>query len=247
MNPNSLSFKVGFLVLPLFFLAACGAATEPKANPSSDATGSSANLASTKEPTEPEDFNWTIVVKDSSTISIGPMKMDFTIDLNAVNTTGKIDGPYTGSATTKAVSHAENVAIKKGTGSINAPVEGKSTSLSFNISPYVSDEDKLAPLVPEEPDDGKLAPLVPNDDEKLAPLTDPKDQPEYEGEGTMVLQSSGTATGTVRGVSASKGIGNTSTNRLKFTIKGTQVRLEVTIPEIGPVYFNGFIRGEGRK
>lgn len=242
MNPNSLSFKAGFLVLSLFFLTACGSAIEPKANPSADGTGSSANAVSTKEPTEPEDFNWTIYVKDSSTIHVGPMKMELSIDLQAVNTSGKIDGPYTGSATTKAVSSMES-----GKGSINAPVEGKSTSLSFNISPTVPDEEKLAPLAPVDPDDDKLAPLVPNPDDQLAPLTGSNEARDYEGEGSMTLQSAGTATGTVRGVSASRGIGNTSVNPLKVFIKGTEVRLEVDIPEVGAVYFNGYIRGEGKK
>jgi len=231
--------KIGLTALALFVLAACAPKT-PTVSPSGDAGKPATDSAATEEP---KNSNWTITVDDSSTVEIGPMKLDISINMTAVNTSGKIDGLYTGSATTKANSHAENVAIKKGTGSMTAPVEGKSTSLSFNISPYVADEDKLAPLVPAEPDDGKLAPLVPNDDDKLAPLTDPKNPPQYEGEGSMTLQSSGTATATVRGYSASKGIGNTSVNQLKVTIIGSQVRLAVTIPQIGTVYFDGTITG----
>jgi hypothetical protein len=77
-------------------------------------------------------------------------------------------------------------------------------------------------------------------------LTDGKNAPDYEGSGMMVLQSGGTGTVTARGVSVSRGIGNTSENPLKVYITGPTVRLEVQIPEIGSVYFNGYIRGEGK-
>lgn len=234
--------KISLLILALFIFSACGSKIASTTNPSPENDiGTSADSVAKKEPTQPEDFNWTVYVQDSSTVNVGPMKMDLSIDLKAVNTTGKIEGPYTGSATTKAVS-----SMQTAKGSINAPVEGKSTSLTFNVTSYVPDEDKLAPLVPAEPEDDSLAPLVPNDDDKLAPLTDPNNQPEYEGAGSMTLQSGGTGTVTARGVSVSRGIGNTSVNPLKLTIKGTQVRLEVDIPEIGAVYFDGFIRGEGK-
>jgi len=241
---NSSKFsRIGLLAITILFLSACGSSnSEP-----SDSSGKTGKLERSDtmddEANRPEDFNWTIYVKDSSTVNVGPMKMDISIDLTAVNTSGKIDGAYTGSATTKAVSHMED-----GRGSINAPVEGTSTALAFNISPYVADEDKLAPLTPPDPNDDKLAPLVPSDDDKLAPLTDPNDPPQYEGEGTMTLQSGGSGTVTARGVSITKGIRtNTSVNPLHITIKGTQVRLEVQIPEIGAVYFDGYIKGEGKK
>lgn len=240
---NSSKFsRIGMLSLAILFLSSCASSTSSPSD-SSDAAGTPQGSATAKsEPSEPEDFNWTIYVKDSSTINVGEMQMDFDIDLTAVNTTGKMDGLYTGSATTKAVSHMED-----GRGSINAPVEGSSNDVSLMVSAYVADEDKLAPLAPADPDDDKLAPLVPSDNDKLAPLTDPNNQPEYEGSGSMTLQSGGTGTITSRGYSQSRGIGNTSVNQLHVTIMGTQVRLEVQIPEVGSVYFDGFIRGEGKK
>ncbi len=234
-------FKFGIFVLSLFVLAAC--ASNNSGTPSA---GDSPKPATDSAATKPDNSNYVVSINDSSTISVGPMKMDFTLNLKATNTTGKITGTYTGSATTKAVSHAENIAVKGGVGSINAPVEGKSTSLTFDISPYIPDNEKLAPLAPAEPDDGKLAPLVPSDDDKLAPLTKPEDQPQYEGEGTMVLDSSGTATGTINGYSGSRGIGNTSSNGLKFLINGSNVQLEVRIPQIGGVLFNGTIQKEAK-
>jgi hypothetical protein len=241
MNSSKFS-RFGLLAFAILLLSSCASSTSTP----SDSSGGNAGLGSTatdNQPSEPEDFNWTVYVQDTSTINVGPMQMDISIDLKAVNTSGKIDGTYTGSATTKAVSHMEG-----GKGSINAPVEGTSTALSFNINPYVADEDKLAPLAPSEPDDGKLAPLVPSDDDKLAPLNDPNNQPEYEGTGSMTLQSGGYGTVTAHGASVTKGIRmNTSENPLHLTITGTQVRLEVQIPEIGAVYFDGYIRGEGKK
>ena len=243
MFDSSKFSRIGLLAFAILLLSSCASSSPTPSDSSDGADGSLGSTTAKSDPSEPEDFNWTIYVQDSSTVSVGPMQMDISIDLTAVNSSGKIDGAYTGSATTKAVSHMEG-----GKGSINAPVEGTSTALSFNISPYVADEDKLAPLVPAEPDDGKLAPLVPSDDDKLAPLTDPNNQPEYEGTGSMTLQSGGVGTVTARGVSVSKEIRtNTSVNPLHITIMGTQVRLEVQIPEIGAVYFDGFIRGEGKK
>jgi hypothetical protein len=241
--------RVILLVIALLVLVACGAKNASAPNPSSDKANSQKTTDNAKEPTEPEDFNWTIIVKDSSTVNIGPMTMDLSIDMTAVNTSGKIDGQYTGSATVKGNSHAENVAIKHGVGSMTAPVQGHSTSLTLNVSPAVADEDKLAPLTEPEEDDGKLAPLVPNPDDQLAPLTDDKDKdlPLYEGSGSMTIVSSGTATATVPKGSGSAGIGNTTTNPLKVTIRGTSVQLEVQLEGIGTVLFNGFIRGEGKK
>ncbi len=234
----------------LILLAGCSnystgqMSTDQTANTSANTAGQGDLLSDSKGgDAQPEDFNWTIYVNDSSTISMGQMNFDLAIDLKAVNTSGQIYGEYIGSATTKARSYMDTAK-----GSIDAPVEGQTTSLVINVNPSVSDDEKLAPLTPEDPDDGKLASLVPDesDDGKLAPLTDGDDEPDYQGSGMMVLQSGGTGTVTVKGVSVSRGIGNTSNNPLNVFIKGSTVRLEVQIPEIGSVYFDGYIRGEGK-
>ncbi len=229
-------FVSAVMVLSVLMFASCGGSGAPSV--SSVLPSSSSQEVGTEDS---GNYNWVIYVQDSSTITMGDMKMDLAIDLKAVNTSGNIYGQYIGSATTKAVS-----SMTTAKGSLNAPVEGKSTSLVINVSPSVSDEDKLAPLTSPDPDDDKLAPLVPSDDDKLAPLTGSQEKSDYEGSGSMTLQSGGTGTVTVRGVSVSRGIGNTSVNPLKVFITGTTVRLEVDIPEIGAVYFDGYIRGEGK-
>lgn len=235
-------------VLSVMLFSACSAPAATSTTGGDDAlaggdtvTGDSVDSSTDQGATDPENYNWVIYVQDSSTLALGQMQMDFTINMKAVNTSGQIYGEYIGSATTKAVSHMDTAK-----GSVNAPMEGQSTSLVINVNPAVEDEDKLAPLTPEDPDDGKLAPLVPSDDDKLAPLTDPNNKLDYTGTGNMVLQSGGTGTVTARGVSVSKGLGNTSTNQLEVFIQGTTVRLAVTIPEVGTVYFDGYIIGEGK-
>jgi len=70
------------------------------------------------------DFNWVIIVKDKKFYP--PMYMDVGIDMRAVNTSGNIEGKYTGTAITK-------FSFEEADASLNANI--KSNTLHFSVVP----------------------------------------------------------------------------------------------------------------
>ena len=72
-----------------------------------------------------ENFDWVIYVQDSQMMK-GPLKEPISIDLEAVNTSGHIEGEYTGSAT---------MSFGKTLGDVSAQVVSTSTNLRFRLAP----------------------------------------------------------------------------------------------------------------
>jgi hypothetical protein len=171
-----------------------------------------------------KDLDWVIYVNDTHSLTNGPMKQSVTLNLTARNMSGNITGPYVGSATAQTTNDA-TMTTRKGTGTITAPFVSKSSNLKFEVGPY------LPPLTPVTTD--------PN----LAPLE--TEDPDFSGFGSITMSSSGVGTVTAGGYSASGGASNTSTVPIEVNIIGPQVRLVATLPQ-ATLYFNGYIRGEGR-
>ncbi len=72
-----------------------------------------------------ENFDWVIYVQDTQMMK-GPLKEPISIDLEAVNTSGNIEGEYTGSAT---------MSFGTTLGDVSAQVVSTSTNLKFRLSP----------------------------------------------------------------------------------------------------------------
>lgn len=72
-----------------------------------------------------QNFDWVIYVKDSQVMK-GPLKEPISIDFEAVNTSGAIQGEYTGSAT---------MTFGKDLGEVSAQVVSTSTHLKFRLAP----------------------------------------------------------------------------------------------------------------
>ncbi len=234
--------SVAILLISSLFLAACSnsggaqSPTQPSTNPPTTYKGQAA--ATTTEPSansgvnsdvaamlkDEKDYNWVIIVQDSSTIKVAPGETTVTMDLKATNSQGGIMGKYSGTSTAKSVS------VNPAYGA-TATSDLKTGTVSFSIGPV------LAPLVPEN-NDNKLP---------LAPLVQPGNEPDYEGDGTFALSN---PTGTVQiqgmGIATQKQHTSTSSYPLHFSIKGTQVRMTMKTPQ-GDIYFDGLIRGEGKK
>lgn len=178
-----------------------------------------------------EDFDWVIYVKDTQNFAIGPMNIAIAVDMKAVNTSGGIEGKYTGNATAKV----ENRMSASG-GKVSADSVSTSKPFTFNLEADIP----LAPLVPpSEDDDIPLAPLVPPRDEDNS----------WTGEGSITMVTggfSGTVEAGGRKETASVK-GSTSTLPFTITISGTEVTMQIQIPEVGTGNFKGYIRGEGKK
>ena len=72
-----------------------------------------------------ENFDWVIYVQDTQMMK-GPLKEPISIDLEAVNTSGHIEGEYTGSAT---------MSFGTTLGDVSAQVVSTSTNLRFRLTP----------------------------------------------------------------------------------------------------------------
>jgi hypothetical protein len=171
-----------------------------------------------------KDYDWSIYVKDSSAISMGPIKTTVMMDLKASNTSGGIEGSYTGTATSS--SQSVNSAY-----SSTATSDTKVGTVNFSLGV------PLAPLVPEKPEENGALP----------PLVTPENEPDYEGDGTFVLSNpTGMSQIQGMGVSVQKEHTSASTHPFHISVKGAQVRMTMTTPQ-GDLYFDGYIRGEEKK
>jgi hypothetical protein len=187
--------------------------------PSSQAQADSDFAASLKDE---KDFDWVIYVKDSYKYSTGPFDTTVSLDLRAVNTSGHLEGPYQG----KISGTATNKMNVPG-GLANEDFNLNSDTLAFNLAT------PLAPLeFPEK--EGSLAPL-------------PTEEADYVGHGTIPMTSKGSVNVQSFGYSGSKAApGKTTSIPFDLYVKGPTVRLALDIPQ-GTIYFNGYIRGEGKK
>ena len=166
-------------------------------------------------------YNWVIYVKDTSDVPGAPIKQSITVNLKASNTSGGMLGSYKGTATAKTTNDGS-----VGGGELKATASSNSSALEFNLAPA------LAPLAPA------------GDGSGLAPLT--KGSPDFTGSGTISMGTTGKATVTGKGRSVSGPFSNSSTVPIEVNVSGPLVRLSVQFPE-GTVYFNGYMRGEGKK
>jgi hypothetical protein len=130
-------------------------------------------------------------------------------------------GPYEGSATAKTTNSGT-----AGGGELKATATSKSSALQFDMG------STLTPLT------------APGAGSGLAPLT--KGGPDFTGSGTISMGTTGKATMTGGGASVSGPIGNSSTVPISVYVTGPLVRLAVQFPQ-GTVYFDGYMRGEGKK
>jgi hypothetical protein len=167
-------------------------------------------------------YNWVIYVKDKSDVPGAPVKQTVSVNLKASNTSGSMLGTYKGSATAKTTNDGA-----VGEGMLKATASSGSSDLTFDLG-------------------GALAPLTNDSDSDLplAPLT--KGGPEFIGSGTISMSTSGNAKVTGKGRTASGGFTNDSTVPIEVYVTGPLVRLAVMFPQ-GTVYFDGYIRGEGKK
>lgn len=180
-------------------------------------------IESAKNSQEPSDFNWVIYSKDSYDIDSGAMKRKVKLDFKAVNSSGDIAGEYKGYA---HASTANDMDI--GDGGVTADSSVNDDNVSFSLEPYV----ELADLV--ERDDG-LANLEP---EKL---------PDFMGQGSLNMRGAGSGTVSARGRTYSAGLKvQDSHDAMTVAVTGPLVRLTVTVNGIGTMYFDGYIRGEGK-
>ncbi|MDO8964940.1 MAG: hypothetical protein Q7W30_10690 [Coriobacteriia bacterium] len=173
-------------------------------------------------------FNWVIFVRGSDSLQTGPIKQTIYLTLRAVNTSGDIDGNYTGTAQVLSKNNAN-----MGGGSLSAPFSGSSKDVRITII-----IGEIAPLTRPKPDTPEGVPL--------APLTP---EPDWSGSGTIKLTATkvaGTGTLSAGGRSYSKGVSNTSSVPVNILMWGPQVTLEAELP-VGKVSFSGYVRGEGKK
>ncbi len=182
-----------------------------------------AAIESAKNSQEAKDFNWVIYSNDSYDIDAGAMKRKVKLDFKAVNTSGDIAGEYKGYA---HASTANDMDI--GDGGVTADSSVNDDNVSFSLEPYV----ELGDLV--ERDDG-LANLEP---EKL---------PDFMGQGSLNMRGAGSGTVSARGYTYGAGLKvQDSHDALTIAVTGPLVRLTVTVNGIGTMYFDGYIRGEGK-
>jgi hypothetical protein len=187
----------------------------------------------TTEKEDPNNYNWTITVNDSSSVAMGSIESTTTLNLTAKNNSKGIVGKYsgTGSGNTVNVNPAYAVSSQAGTGS--------TLTWDFSI------DYPLAPLTKDTPadEDDALASLTPESDPSiaLAPLTQEGQETDYEGAGTMTMAAR-TATIQGAGVSAQKQM-DAVTYPFNINIIGQNVRLEVKTPQ-GSLYFDGTLERE---
>jgi hypothetical protein len=186
-----------------------------------------------------EKFNWVIYVNDSVDVNIPPMQRKVFLDFKAVNTSGNIFGTYNGYAHAKTTNDMEAMG-----GRIDADFSVNDENVTFQVDPYI----QLSPLVPEDEEGLPLAPLVPGGDEDL-PLAklEPEQEPDFAANGVLNMRGAGTGTVTAGGYSASRGLEATqSTDSFYMVVVGPRVRLTVNVAGTPTMYFDGYIRGEGK-
>lgn len=186
-----------------------------------------------------QDFNWVIYVNDSEDVDLPPMKRKVFLDFKAVNTSGYVFGEYKGYAHAKTTNDMEAMG-----GKIDADFSVKDENVAFTLDPYI----QLAPLVPEGEEDLPLAPLVEDGDEDL-PLAklEPAQEPDFAANGVLNMRGGGSGTVTAGGYSVSRGLEATqSTDSFYLVVVGPMVRLTVNVAGTPTMYFDGYIRGEGR-
>lgn len=180
-------------------------------------------IQSAKDSQEVKDFNWAIYSQDSYDIDAGAMKRKVNLDFKAVNTSGDIAGEYKGYA---HASTANDMDI--GDGGVTADSSVNDDNVSFTLEPYV-----------------ELADLVERDDD-LANL-EPEKMPDLMGQGSLNMRGAGSGTVTAKGRTYSAGLKvQDSHDAMTVVVTGPLVRLTVTVNGIGTMYFDGYIRGEGK-
>jgi hypothetical protein len=156
--------------------------------------------------------NYVIVVKDSTTVSMGSIQSTTTLNVTASNAQTGIEGHYSGSGSGDTVnvnsaygarSEAENV-----------------VQWDFTVRA------QLASLQPPDKSNG------------LASLTGPASEPDWQGSGSMTMAPR-TAQLDMQGIHSTKKLSGT-TVPINVFINGSKVRLEVKSPR-GSIYFNGEI------
>ncbi len=188
---------------------------------------------------QPQDFNWVIYVNDSEDVDLPPMKRKVFLDFKAVNTSGYVFGEYKGYAHAKTTNDMEAMG-----GRIDADFSVNDENVAFTLDPYI----QLAPLVPEGEEDLPLAPLVEDGDEDL-PLAklEPAQEPDFAANGVLNMRGGGSGTVTAGGYSVSRGLEATqSTDSFYLVVVGPMVRLTVNVAGTPTMYFDGYIRGEGK-
>jgi hypothetical protein len=253
MKTSKISASFALLVLSALLLAACAnpsGSQPPVPTPSSDkpaqaaptqnpapvppsADNGQAAAPSNEAQANPDivsmlkdekNYDWVVYVKDSSEANTGSIKTTVSMDLKASNASGGIEGKYTGSAT------ASSKSVNSSYGA-TATSDTKVGTVNFSLGI------PLAPLAPDN-SQGK---------EPLAPLTQPGDEPDFEGNGTFALSNpTGESQIQGMGVSVQKEHTSASSFPIHLSVKGATVRMTMTSPQ-GPIYFNGYIRGEGKK
>ena len=190
---------------------------------------SAAEAQSARAQDDTRDFNWVIYIDDKFTMINGPMRSTVSVNMKAVNTSGDIEGHYnaTGSSTTTNDMNAAG-------GRIAAPAASKIDNFSFDLKPY------LAPLVKDEPPAPLGTPAM-----TPAPLV--PDQPDFSAEGSMDISSAGVGTVSAGGMSVPAPFSSKTRVHYTLTVNGPTVELTVDVPQIGQMFFKGFIRGEGKK
>lgn len=180
-------------------------------------------IQSAKDSQESTDFNWVIYSQDSYDIDAGAMKRKVKLDFKAVNASGDIAGEYKGYA---HATTANDMDI--GDGGVTADSSVNDDNVSFTLEPYV-----------------ELADLVERDDD-LANL-EPEKMPDLMGQGSLNMSGAGSGTVSARGRTYSAGLKvQDSHDAMTVVVTGPLVRLTVTVNGIGTMYFDGYIRGEGK-
>jgi hypothetical protein len=177
-----------------------------------------------KQAPQTSDFNWVMYVKDSADVNSGAMKRKINLDFKAINTSGDLSGEYTGYARAKTTNDLE------ASGRIDADFDMSDENVTFNLGPYI-----------------ELGSLVPDDAELPLAKLEPAQQPDLMGGGTLSMGGSGVGTVSAGGRSYSRSLqAESSKDPFQISVTGPLVRLSVSITGVGTVYFDGYIRGEGR-
>jgi len=230
---------IATMLITVLLLSSCD-----NAGNTTDPDNSSAS-ATSEQSSDPNNYQWTIKINDTSTVKMGDIDSTTTLNITAKNDKKGIIGQYSGNGSGNTV----NVNSAYGSSS----QAGSETGLQWNFSidyplaPLTDDAnsednapDPLAPLVPEENDDS-LAPLVRDESGDVAPLTPDGLEADYEGAGTMTMVPR-TATVSGAGTSTKKEMGGVSYPTNIYII-GNKVRLELKTPQ-GSVFFDGTLQEE---
>lgn len=167
----------------------------------------------------PQKFNWVIYINDKASYTFNSMRSTVNLKIKAVNKSGDIEGIYTGTANARTDNEMEVNGAK-----VIKTDNTKDDNLNFNVSLKAD----LEPLVKTEPE--------------LAPLVSP---PDFIGRGNLNMTSDDRGTMTVGGYTVGAKFSKQTATPMEIEITGPLVRIKLPGPS-GPLYFNGFIRGEGK-